>query len=135
MNVKVFLDSGIFVAFLNSRDQWHARAVRLFGGPTPKWMTSILVVSETYSWFLHRLGEESARRFHLLIQNLEGLTLLPAPAEHHGEVRKMLDHFRGSKLTYVDASSLALMAHYRISTVWSTDHHLGLAGAEVLPKG
>lgn len=98
-------------------------------------MTSILVVSESYSWFLHRLGEESARRFNLLIQNLEGLALLPAPAEHHEEVRKMLNHFRGSKLTYVDASSLALMARNRISTVWSTDHHLGLAGAEVLPKG
>ncbi len=135
MSPKVFLDSGIFVAFLNSRDLWHQRACQLFGGPTPRWTTSILVVSETYSWFLHRLGEESARRFHLLIQNLEGLTLLPATIEHHVEVRKTLDHFRGSKLTYVDASSLTLMARHRISTVWSTDHHLGLAGAEVLPKG
>lgn len=135
MNAKVFLDSGIFVAFLNSRDHWHERAVQLFGGPTPKWVTSILVVSETYSWFLHRLGEEPARRFHLLIQNLEGLTLLPAATEHHEEARKTLDRFRGSKLTYVDASSLALMSRHRITTVWSTDHHLGLAGAEVLPKG
>lgn len=135
MSTKVFLDSGIFVAFLNGRDFRHERAVQLFGGPTPKWATSILVVSETYSWFLHRLGEEAARRFHLLIQNLEGLTFLPAMAEHHEEVRKTLDRFRGSKLTYVDASSLALMARHRIATVWSTDHHLGLAGAEVLPKG
>ena len=46
-----------------------------------------------------------------------------------------LDRFRGSKLTYVDASSPALMSRHRIATVWSTDHHLGLAGAEVLPKG
>jgi len=135
LKAKVFLDSGIFVAFLNKRDHWHEQAVQLFGGPTPPWATSLLIVSETYSWFLHRLGEEAARRFNLLIHNLEGLALLPTSAEHHEEVLKTLDHFRGSKLTYVDASSLALMARHRISIVWSTDHHLGLAGAEVLPRG
>ena len=38
-------------------------------------------------------------------------------------------------LTYVDASSLCLMERYKIRKVWSTDHHLGLTGAEVLPRG
>lgn len=132
---RVFLDSGVFVAFLNARDQWHGQVANLFGGSKPRWATSVLVISETYSWFLHRMGEEAARTFNLLIQNLEGLELLQISADHHGEVRKTLDHFRGSKLTYVDASSLALMERHRIATVWSTDHHLGLSGAEVLPRG
>ncbi len=45
----------------------------------------------------------------------------------------MLDRLRGARLTYVDASSLALMERHGIRTVWATDHHLGLTGAEVLP--
>ncbi len=46
----------------------------------------------------------------------------------------MLDRLRGARLTYVDASSLALMARHGIGTVWASDHHLGLTGAAVLPR-
>ena len=41
---------------------------------------------------------------------------------------------RGARLTYVDASSLALMDQHAIRTAWATDYHLGLTGAEVLPR-
>ena len=47
---------------------------------------------------------------------------------------KTLDRFRGSKLTYVDASSLTLIDQHDIPQVWSTDRHLALSGAQVLPR-
>ena len=134
MTGAVFLDSGIFIALVNRRDQWHQQAVVLFGGLKPRWSTSLLVISETYSWFLHRMGEEAARSVRLLIANLTGLRVFEATIEHHRDVGRMLDRFRGSKLTYVDASSLCFLERYRIDRVWSTDHHLGLTGAEVLPR-
>ena len=135
MTDAAFLDSGIFVALLAARDQWHAQAIVLFGGRTPRWCTSYLVVSETYAWFLHREGEEAARNFRGLIDSLDGLRIFDVDRAHHGQVEKMLDRLRGSKLTYVDASSLCFMDRHRIRKVWSTDHHLGLTGAEVLPRG
>jgi predicted nucleic acid-binding protein len=134
MSPEVFLDSGIFIAFLNRRDRWHPQAVSLFDGPRPHWATSMLVRAEAYSWFLHKYGEESARSFRLLLDSLEGLQVFAASAEHHTEVVRVLDRYRGAKLTYVDASSLALMSRHQIKQVWSTDHHLGLGGAEVLPR-
>ena len=124
----------IFVAFLNRRDRWHAQARTLFDGPKPKWATSLLVISESYSWFLHRMGEESARNLRLLVDTLAGLKVFEATAEHHKETTKLLDRFRGSKLTYVDASSLALIERHKIGCVWSTDYHLGLTGRDVLPR-
>jgi predicted nucleic acid-binding protein len=130
----VFLDSGIFIAFMNAKDRWHGGAVALFGGARPRWCTSVLVVSEAYSWFLHRLGEESARSFRLLLENMAALRILDATVEHHGHVKKMLDRLRGAKLTYVDASSLVLLERQKIKQVWATDHHLGLMGAEVFPR-
>ena len=135
MSDPVFVDSGIFIAFLNKSDRWHAHARNLFGGPKPRWSTSYLVVSETYSWFLHRHGEEEARTFRLLIDRLKSDTLrmFDATSEHHEEVVKMLDRLRGSKLTYVDASSLCLLARHKIDTVWSTDHHLAVTGARIVP--
>lgn len=130
----VFLDTGIFIAFLNRRDRWHEGAKALFNGPRPEWATSMLVRSEAYSWFLHRYGEEAARSFRLFMDNLDGIRVFDATAEHHREVVKILDRYRGTKLTYVDASSLALMEEHGIGRVWSTDRHLALGGAEVLPR-
>jgi predicted nucleic acid-binding protein len=134
MSTPVFLDTGIFVAFLNRKDRWHPQALGLFKGPKPLWSTSVLVISETYSWFLFRIGEEAARGFRLLVDNLTDLGIFDATVEHHHHVAKILDRMRGSKLTYVDASSLALMEQHRIRRVWATDRHLGLTGAEILPR-
>lgn len=133
MSEATFLDSGIFIAFLNARDRWHEEAKGLFGSHKARWNTSHLVVAETYSWFLHRHGEEAARTFFQLIDNLDGLRVFDIDSGHHREVARMLDRLRGSKLTYVDASSLCFMERHKIGKVWATDHHLGLTGAEVLP--
>jgi predicted nucleic acid-binding protein len=130
----VFLDSGILIAFLNARDQWHDQAAALFSHAKPRWSTSFLVVSETYSWFLHRHGEEAARAFRTLVDNLDDLRIFDADRQHHVQVGRMLDRLRGAKLTYVDASSLCFMERHKIRKVWSTDHHLGLTGANVLPR-
>jgi predicted nucleic acid-binding protein len=92
------------------------------------------VRSEAYSWFLHKYGEEAARQFRLFVDQLDGLTVLDTDPHHHEEVGSTLDRFRGAKLTYVDASSLAFMEQRAIKRVWATDHHLGLDGAEVLPR-
>ena len=134
MSEAVFLDSGIFIALLNAQDRWHPQSAGLFGMPRPRWSTSYLVASETYSWLLHRHGEEAARAFRGLLHNLAGLSLFDADSRHHRDVARMLDRLRGAKLTYVDASSLCCLERHRIRKVWSTDHHLGLTGAEVLPR-
>ena len=135
MSEKVFLDSGILIAFLNARDRFHVEAKALFSLVKPRWATSFLVVSETYSWFLHRHGEEAARSFRAFLDSLEGLRVFGVDAEHHVHVVRLLGRLRGSKLTYVDASSLSFMERNKIRKVWATDHHLGLTGAEVLPRG
>ena len=47
----------------------------------------------------------------------------------------MLNRLRGTKLTYVDGSSLVFLELHRIGTVWGTDRHLAATGAEVVPRG
>jgi predicted nucleic acid-binding protein len=131
---RVFLDTGIFIAALTRRDRLHAHASELFGRAATAWTTSVLVVSEGYSWFLHRHGEEAARDFRAFLTALKGLDLLAVTADDHRRAVQMLDRFRGAKLTYVDAASLAYIQQKKIRTVWSTDHHLGLTGAEILPR-
>jgi predicted nucleic acid-binding protein len=130
---RVFLDTGIFVAFLDRSDRWHRDAEALFASPPRKWTTSLLVVGEAHGWFLHRMGEEAARRLHELLADMRGLELLGAMRSDHLATLRMLDRLRGAKVTYVDAASLAMMEKRKITTAWSTDRHLGLTGARVVP--
>lgn len=131
---KVFLDTGILIAALNRRDQYHRQARALFSGPAPRWHTSVFVWSEAYSWCLHRHGEEQARTCRRFLENLDGLFVVEGTAGRHRETCRMLDRLRGARLTYVDASSLVVMEEFGIETAWATDHHLALRGAEVLPR-
>lgn len=130
----VFLDTGIFIAAMCTRDRYHHQAYELFAGPTPHWHTSVLVWSEAYNWFLNRHGDEAARSFGSMVASLEGLVMFTADEDHHARVCRMSDRLRRRNLTYVDASCLVLIEEHDIGTVWSTDPRLGLTGAEVLPE-
>jgi predicted nucleic acid-binding protein len=130
----VYLDSGIFIAFLDRSDAFHAAAVGLFAAPPRRCFSSLAVVSETYGWFLHRLGEDAARVFRLALADFNWLKLLPLDADHHTAVLRKLERLRGHKLTYVDASSLVFLGQLRISEVWSVDRDLAIEGARVAPR-
>ena len=130
---EVFLDTGVFVAWLVAADRQHRAASDLFASLTRPLVTSLAVVSETYSLFLHRFGEDAARTLRSALSALPAVTLVPLELAHHRAVERKLDKLRGVKLTYVDASSLVIVAERRIETVWGTDSDLGLEGAEVIP--
>lgn len=105
----------------------------MFARPPRRWCTSVLVVSETYSWFLHRTGEESARVFRQFLEELPKLRVLGASDQHVEAVWEKLDKLHGAKLTFVDASGLVFLEKRNISTVWGTAHHFALEGATVIP--
>jgi predicted nucleic acid-binding protein len=130
---QVFIDSGAFIAFLDRSDRLHHETVALFARRPRRWSTSVLVIAEAYGWFLHRLGEDAARTFRLLTAELPHLVILGVDDRHRAAVDRKLDTLRGTKLTYVDASSLVWLAGKRIATVWGTDHHLSIEGAKVVP--
>ena len=130
---ETFLDTGIFIAWLVETDHLHDRVRALFEALPAQLVTSLAVVSETYSHLLHRFGEEAARTFRHALRALPGLTLLPLEVSHHRSVERKLDTLRGLKLTYVDASCLVFLAERRIKTVWGTDADLAAEGAAVIP--
>ena len=133
MSDPVFIDSGAFIAFLDRSDELHEQVVALFARRPRRWMTSAFVVAETYGWFLHRLGEDAARAFRLMIGDLPSLHVPAAEPKHLAAVHAKLERLRGTKLTWVDASSLVYLEQKKIVTVWGTDHHLAIEGAKVIP--
>ena len=68
-----------------------------------------------------------------LAYELPALRVLGADARHLAAVHAKLEALRGTKLSWVDASSLVWLEQRGIRTVWGTDHHLSLDGAKVAP--
>lgn len=133
MRPVAFVDSGAFIAFLVRSDRLHEDAVGLFARPPRRLKTSVLVVSETYGWLLHRLGEGAGRAFHSLLEALPSMEVLGADPGHLEAVWRKLDQLRGLKLSFVDASSLVWLETLGIREVWGTDHHLAVEGARITP--
>lgn len=130
--MSVFIDSGAFVAALFRGDHHHARMRGLFARPPRKCLSSVLVVSETYSWFLHKRDEEAARSFLDFVNEIDGLEIVETSASATRDTKRMLDRFRGSKLTYVDAFSLVVIDRHRVKDVWGTDRDLTFTGARLV---
>lgn len=133
MTERIFIDSGIFIAYMNKRDRWHQQALYLFQEKNIQPYTSELVISETYSWFLHQAGEEIARQFRLFVGAIPKLRILFSGTGAFEATAGMLDKHRGAKLTYVDAASLVHLGEQKIATVWSTDYPLSLTGRTIKP--
>lgn len=128
-----FIDSGAFIAFLDASDRSHDAVVALFDDPPARWATSAYVVAETYSWFLRRLGEGKARRFRMLLDDLDGIEIFDSSPQEREATAARLDLHRGRKLTWVDAASLVMLDVEEISVVWGTDRQLAIEGATVVP--
>jgi predicted nucleic acid-binding protein len=128
---EAYVDTSAFIAFLDRSDSHHALFRRLFGEP-PALVTSTLVAAEGHGWFLRRYDRTRALQFLSFMEDLKPLRLLSVgPDEHAGAVR-MLRKFSDQDLSLADAVGLHLMKARNITQCWSTDFHLGLAGASLV---
>lgn len=137
-NPKCFIDTGAWIALINSRDQYHEQAVLYYRGidPAMRRYTSSYVISETYTWLRYRTSYLQANTFLQIIRksSLNG-TLVIIHEDTHllTQAEQYLSEFKDQKLSYVDACSLAMMKKEGIKQVFGFDHHFYLLDFEVVP--
>ena len=126
-----YVDTSALVAFLDGSDSFHPLFRRLFAQPPPL-VTSALVVAEGHGWFLRRYDQRRAVQFLAFVDALPGMTIRGFDAAELAKAARMVKKFSDQALTLADAHGLALMLEMRIGCCWSTDRHLGLAGARLI---
>ena len=71
---KVFIDSGAFIALIDERDPLHKASQAFYKSLTKRaipLITSLMVISETYTWLRYHVGYDSAVRFIGIIERSE----------------------------------------------------------------
>lgn len=128
---ECYADTAAFIAFLDKSDSHHHLFRRLFSDPPPL-TTSALVLSEGHGWFLRRYDQRRALEFLNFIELLPALTIEAFDADAIDRSTKVLKKYGDQKLTLADAHGLSVMSSRRLATCWSTDRHMGLAGATLI---
>ena len=126
-----YVDTSALIAFLDRSDSYHPLFRQLFSSP-PQLVTSALVVVEGHGWFLRRYDQNRAIQFLNLISELDRLAVQAFDDEQLARTARLLRKLHDQTLTMADAHGLAIMSERRITTCWSTDRHLGLAGARLV---
>jgi hypothetical protein len=78
------------------------------------------------------MAQNRAIQFRNFIDDLSVLTIRPFGYEELTKTNKLVKRFGGQSLTLADAHGLLIMNEHRIFYCWSTDRHLGLAGAKLV---
>jgi predicted nucleic acid-binding protein len=126
-----YVDTSALIAFVDRSDTHHPLFRRLFSKP-PRLVTTTLVVAEGHGWFLKRYDRTRALQFIAMVEALTPMAIVAVgPDEQAGGIR-MLRKFSDQDLTLTVAVGLHVMTAGRIRSCWSTDRHLGLAGAELV---
>ncbi len=127
-----YVDTSAFIAFADRSDTHHGTFRRLFAGP-PRLVTTTLVVAEGHGWFLKRYVRTKALQFIAMIEAMTPLEVIEVGVDEQRGGIGMLRKFSDQDLSMTDAIGLFVMKAHRIAQCWSTDRHLGLAGATLTP--
>lgn len=128
---EAYVDTSALIAFADRSDDHHPLFRRLFADP-PGLITTSFVVAEGHGWFLRRYDRQRALRFAAMIESITPLEVLSVGQAELAAAARLLARFGDQDFTLADAVGLHLGVEHRVSTMWSTDRHLGLTGVPLV---
>ncbi|MBW8348452.1 PIN domain-containing protein [Bacillus sp. IITD106] len=136
---KLFIDTGAWIALIERKDQFHARATNFLKSldSSVKRVSSSYVIAETYTWFRYRVGFSYAKQFLEIMERSQQngtIKIILGDQDTLQLAEQLLKDFPDQKLSYVDAVSMAIMKIEQIDKVFGFDHHFYLLNFEVVPS-
>jgi len=129
--VTVFIDTGYYIAFLVSRDQWFHIANKS-DRTAFRAVTSSLVVNETVSLLQARGLLSTALAWLRGVRDDPNTQIIHADASVQTEAWDLFHRWGGSGANPVDCASFAIMRRMNIKKAFTFDRHFQTAGFEIL---
>ena len=132
--VRLFVDSGGWIALRSERDQHHAAADRAFRAAIDRGIplvTTDLVIAELHRLTLFRAGYEAAHRALVRIDESSRIIVHFATSNDHLAARQWLERLAPRPVTYTDAVSFAVMEATKCTHVIGFDEDFVAAGFEL----
>lgn len=136
---KLFIDTGGFIALVDERDSYHqeARTFYMSLGKSTSLITSLLVISETYTWLRYQAGHYLASRFLDIIERAEkaGVLRVVIPDDNiRSKTHAVLKNYHDQNLSYTDAASFVILENLGIQNVFGFDNHFYIINRNLWPN-
>lgn len=135
---KLFIDASGFIALSDKNDTYHEGAAAFYASLTKdtKLLTTLLVISETYTWLRYHVGYPAGRLFLDVVNEAvssEWLMLVYPDQALFNAAESFLRRFHDQDLSYSDAISFAVLKARNIHDVFSFDRHFYLIRENLWP--
>ena len=134
---EIFVDTGAWLALADKRDQYHSRATAVYPQllhQSTRFITTNLVVAESYNLIRRRLGYEPGMRFLQSLRLSSRLERVYADMEMEIAAEAILQKYSDQTFSLVDAISFALMQQRNIQQSFAFDSHFQVMGFVTLPN-
>ncbi len=136
MNAPIFVDTAAWLALADNTDSYHAAARATHAQLERQgslWITTNLVLAESYNLILRRGGYSAAISFLDFIRNSGNVQLIYSSLEIELQAETILRKYHDQPFSYVDAVSFAVMQQHAIHTAFGFDNHFRIAGFQLAP--
>jgi len=114
--MKVIFDSNVWIAFLNSEDSQHKKAVEIFKQNTQKVIVPEYVVLEVASILQIRSGQIVANKFLNGIEKSKNVKILLSSQGLFLKTNRLFQAQKQKKLAFVDCALLLLSSGIKVIT-------------------
>lgn len=135
--MKLFVDTGAFIALVDSDDQNHAAAKNFFADLTAqgvKFVTTNFVVCETMNYLRARVSHPVAVMFLESLRKSTRFDMVAVDRSVEDAAFKIFREYEDKGFSFTDCTSFAVMKERKIVKAFAFDRHFGqIAGITRLP--
>jgi uncharacterized protein len=121
--LKVFLDTGAFLALADEDDKYHSAATSTYTEllqAKAQLLTSNFVLSETYSLIRFKVGHRAAVEF---MKSFAGIKILRVSEAIEQTAKMIFVRYNDKDFSFVDCTSFALIDYHKLDHAFAFDSH------------
>ncbi|VFM95087.1 MAG: hypothetical protein BECKG1743D_GA0114223_101525 [Candidatus Kentron sp. G] len=135
MNRPILLDTGYILALLNSRDEFHTRALQLADEIDGRLITTEAVLLEIGNALAKLPRRELAVNTLNDLRDDESVEILPVGPDLFAKALAFYSHRMDKEWGLTDCMSFIVMKERKLTDALTTDHHFEQAGFRALLRG
>ena len=123
--MKVFLDTGVFLALADEDDEYHTEAKSIHTDllqSKAQLLTSNFVLSETYTLIRFRVDHQAAVEFMTRFDRT-GIRILRVSDAVEQTAKAIFVRYNDKDFSFVDCTSFALIDHHGLDHAFAFDGH------------
>jgi uncharacterized protein len=129
---RVFVDTSLWYAYINTSDRDHAKAQRLIKKHVGRLITSNFIFDETITLCLYNFGHAVARQVGSVLLNPVAVNLVRVSSEDELDAWELFLKRSDKTYSFTDCTSFTLMKRLGIRQGASLDADFAREGFEVL---